>query len=167
MCIRDRVNSAIDMMFSPSSLYSQYFNSQGQLDVFRQVDLNKEITKICMFRYSKTPVINNEMVNKSVLHSQNITGRNIAVDWVLQHAEDTTIPCIVEGKSEVSIFKAMYSFTGLAESEHVQDNGINEVMEIIKDFVNSCEEESRTFEPVSYTHLDVYKRQVYGEFMLY
>ena len=153
-----QVNSAIDMMFSPSSLYSQYFNSQGQLDVFRQVDLNKEITKICMFRYSKTPVINNEMVNKSVLHSQNITGRNIAVDWVLQHAEDTTIPCIVEGKSEVSIFKAMYSFTGLAESEHVQDNGINEVMEIIKDFVNSCEEEARTFEPL----YEILRKPPYG-----
>lgn len=140
-----QIRNAIDMFFSPASRYSSYFNSKGELQVLRQIDLNHEISRICLNRYSKTPVINNEMVNKSHLNAQNLKGRNIAVEWVLDHADDEVIPCMPGYGPEVSIFKAAYAHTGLASSNRVNDAGINEVLDIIENFITNSEENASSF----------------------
>jgi len=59
---------------------------------------------------------------------------------------------------EVSIFKAMYQHTGLASAEHVADDRINSVMEIISSFVNGCEAKACTFDDI----YDSLQRPPYG-----
>lgn len=140
-----QIESAIDFSYAPMSKHSKYYNAKGQLDVFRQVDLNQIVAHICLERYSKTPAINNEMVNKKVLNSQNLKGRNMAVAWILQHSEDTEIPCMDGYGPEVSIFKAMYVRTGLAKSERIDDVAICEVLDLIKSFVDSTEQKVKFF----------------------
>ena len=148
-----QIRNVIDALFSPASRYSSYFNSEGALQVLRQIDLNHEISKICLERYSKTPVINNEMVNKSHLNAQNLKGRNIAVEWILDHADDDVIPCMPGYGPEVSIFKAAYAHTGLAASNRVDDAGINEVLDIIENFVTNSEDNATSFASL-YTTLE-------------
>lgn len=156
--LRKQIVSTIDGMYSPASKHSYYFNCTGPIDVYRQTDLNLEVSKICMSRYCNTPVINNEMVNKAVLNAQNIKGRNIVLDWVLKHSNDSAIPCPEGYGPEVSIFKAMYLRTGLALSEEVSDSGINAVLRLITTFVNSCEAKKSSFEEL----YDVLRRPPYG-----
>lgn len=146
--IAKQIRSAIDEAYAPTSKYSKYYNSRGQLEVYRQADLNQIVTRICLERYSKTPVINNEMVNKKTLNSQNLKGRNLAVDWVLQWSQDTEIPCMSGYGPEVSIFKSMYVHTGLDKSEKVQDPGICEVLSLIGEFVDSSEYERKSFREI-------------------
>lgn len=143
--IEKQIKSAIDLSYAPISKYSKYFNVTGQLDVYSQTDVNQIVARICMERYSKTPAINNEMVNKKTLNSQNLKGRNLTVEWVLQHAEDTEIPCMDGYGPEVSIFKAMYVHTGLSKNEKSGDPAINEVLALIKKFVDSAEKSVRNF----------------------
>lgn len=143
--ISKQIKRGIERSFSPISRHSKYYNSRGKLDVFRQTDINHIVAGICMERYFKTPAINNEMVNKNNLNAQNLKGRNIVVDWVLQHAEDAEITCMDGYGPEVSIFKSMYVHTGLSKSEKANDNAINEVLSLIKKFVDSSEQNIRSF----------------------
>ena len=143
--IARQIRSAIDESYAPTSKYSKYYNSRGELEVYRQADLNQIVTRICLERYSKTPVINNEMVNKKTLNAQNLKGRTLTVDWLLCHFQDAEIPCMSGYGPEVSIFKSMYVHTGLFRSEKVQDPGICEVLSIIEEFVDASEIERKSF----------------------
>lgn len=137
--LRKQTISIIDKMYAPNSRHSKYLNCERLFDIYRQADLNQAVTQICLQCYYATPAINNEMVNKSVLNSQNLKGRNITVDWILSHSDDTEIPCMEGYGPEVSIFKSMYSYTGLDKSETVRDEGINLVLQIIDEFIRSSE----------------------------
>ena len=85
------------------------------------------------------------MVNKKKLNAQNLKGRNIVVDWLLNHSEDSVIPCMDGYGPEVSIFKSVFSFSGLDSSQVANENGINEVLKVIRTFVTKCENEKGNF----------------------
>ncbi len=143
--LRQQIVSLIDDMYSPSSMYSSYYNCNGVIDVIRQSDISALINNICLECYSKTPIINNEMVNKAVLNAQNLKGRNIVIDWIIQHTEEYVIPCMEGYGPEVSIFKSMFVHTGLNRQEHVKDEGINSVLELIDKFVLNSEGQANPF----------------------
>lgn len=46
---------------------------------------------------------------------------------------------------EVSIFKSVFSFSGLDSSQVANENGINEVLKVIRTFVTKCENEKGNF----------------------
>lgn len=140
-----QVRSAIISSYSESSRYSEYYAADGKLDIVRPVDLNQYISFVCLSRYEYTPVINNEMVNKRKLNTQNLKGRNLAIDWVLRHSEDLEIPCMDGYGPEVSIFKSVYAFTGLTQSEKVNDPGICRVIGVIRNFIEASENKKRSF----------------------
>lgn len=140
-----QVGSSIIISYSESSRYSEYYASDGKLDIMRPADLNQYISFVCLSRYEYTPVINNEMVNKRILNTQNLKGRNLAIDWVLRHSDDLEIPCMVGYGPEVSIFKSVYAFTGLTQSEKVNDPGICRVIGVIRNFIESSENTKHSF----------------------
>ena len=153
--LQKQVNSAINGMFSPSSKNSKYYNCTGELDINRQASLNHQISTICEDTYSKTPIVNNEMVNKRVLNTQNLKGRNLVVDWIIKHSEDCEIPCMDGFGPEVSIFKSTFKHTGLDKSSKVADSGINEVLIVIKRFIAECEKKRGNFSGLYKMLLDV------------
>ena len=146
--LQKRIQSAIYMMYSPSSEYSSFHTSEGTIDVSRQVDLNHAISAICSKCYSLTPVVNNEMVNKCTLSSQIIKARDLVVTWILQHAEDNTIPCMDGFGPEVSIFKSAFKRTGLDVSSTVADEGMNSVLIVIGEFIRSSEKNKNNFQTI-------------------
>lgn len=144
--LQRRIRGVVDSMYSPSSEYSRFYNCNGEISISRQAELNQEISHICTACYSMTPIINNEMVNKRQLNTQNTKARDLVIDWILQHAEDTTIPCMDGYGPEVSIFKAAFKHTGLDSSARVHDNGMNAVLDRISEFIASCEKKKSNFE---------------------
>lgn len=143
--IKSQIRSIIERMFAENSEYSYFLNCEGDLAVSRRVELNHEISNICKSCYSKTPIVNNEMVNKSVLTAQIVKGRDIVVDWILAHSDDNKIPCMDGFGPEVSIFKSVFKHTGLDTSSRVSDPGINEVLDIITRFITGCEQQKSNF----------------------
>ena len=144
--LQKRIQSAVFSMYAPTSEYSIFLNCDGELSISRQAELNQEVSRICNKCYNMTPVVNNEMVNKRTLNTQNTKARDLVVGWILEHAEDTTIPCMPGYGPEVSIFKSAFKHTGLDISCKVQDAGMNTVLDKISEFIASCETSKRNFQ---------------------
>ena len=143
--IKNRIKETISTMFSPSSPNSEYYNCNGRIDIRNNVNLIKEISKICEDTYPLTPVINNEMVNKRVLNAQNLKGRDLVVSWLLEHANENEIPLMQGYGPEVSIFNSVFKHTGLYKSSKVENKGINSVIATIKNFITGCEKKQSNF----------------------
>ena len=143
--LRRQLQTAMYELYAPNSPNSYFTNCNGILDVSRQIDLGKELTRICDTLYQLTPRINNEMVNKSTLNAQNLKGRDLTVRWILEHYDSDHIPCMDGYGPEVSIFKSVFKFTGLDSSRTVADNGINMVLAEIQGFVLGCEHSKNNF----------------------
>lgn len=143
--LRRRIQSLVDEMYAPSSVNSSFANHKGELLVRHQVDLNKAISSICTECYDKTPVVNNEMVNKRKLNTQNTKARDLVVDWILRDSEEAEIPCIPGYGPEVSIFKSAFQYKGLHKSTKPDDAGLNEVLTIISRFIAGCAKEHGNF----------------------
>ncbi|WP_050699151.1 hypothetical protein [Anaeromassilibacillus senegalensis] len=149
--IQKRIQNAVYTMYSPSSEHSSFWTHKGRVEVSRQVELNHEISDICSKCYNKTPVVNNEMVNKCKLNSQNAKAREIVVSWIFQHAEDNAIPCMEGSGPEVSIFKSAFKQTGLDVSAIVRDPGMNAVLAKIGEFICGCEQNRSNFQTIYQT----------------
>ena len=144
--LKKRIQKAVYTMYSPASEFSVFYNCDGSLPISRLTELNREVSKICNLCYNMTPVVNNEMVNKRVLNTQNTKARDLVVNWILEHADETSIPCIDGFGPEVSIFKSAFKHIGLDTSSIVEDAGMNAVLKIISDFVEECETTKKSFE---------------------
>ena len=141
-----RIQDYVDLMFAPRSQHSAYLNCEGELNVDSQVRLVQTISQICNHCYNRTPIINNEMVNKNVLNAQNVKGRDLVVQQILDYAESNEIPCMAGYGQEVSIFKSVLSRTGLDMNPRTEDVGLNEVLDEIHIFIAGCEAGKRNFE---------------------
>lgn len=143
--LKKQIRKAVNSVYAPSAVGSFFMNCNGELPITKSTELNRTVSKICAECYNLTPVVNNEMVNKKNLNIQNIKARNLVTDWVLQHSDDTAIPCIEGSGPEASIFKSAFRQTGLDKSSISDDNGINEVLKTINDFIASCENSANSF----------------------
>lgn len=143
--IKRQICSVVDMMYAPNSENSYFVNCDGELSVSKQVELNHEISRICSGCYNKTPVVNNEMVNKSILNAQNLKGRDLVVDWILAKSDANQIPCMGGFGPEVSIFKSVFKHTGLDGAGQIVEQGVTNVLEVITRFITGCERQKGNF----------------------
>lgn len=144
--LQKQVVNLVDWLYSPASDHSKFYNCYGDLTINRQAVLNNRISHICDEVYSATPVVNNEMVNKRVLNTQNKKARDLVVSWLFDHSEDTFIPCMDGFGPEVSIFKSIFSFTGLDSGRESNNYGINRMLTIIKEFIVGAENQRVRFD---------------------
>lgn len=143
--ISSQIKIIIENNFGTASEKSHYLNCSGELYIRRNADLGPVVSEICSRCYPLTPILNNEMVNKKSLNAQNIKGRNIAIDWIFEHSEDSIIRCMDGYGPEVSIFKSAYARTGLDGATEIRDPGMRAVLEKIENFIKSCEQERQDF----------------------
>lgn len=140
-----QISHTLEDYFAPSSIHSCFINGQANLNVMKKSMLSQRISEICHQTYPDTPVLNNEMVNKNLLNSQNVKGRNLAIDWVLQHQDQNVIESMEGSGSEASIFRSIYQRTGLNEKSRTPDQGLNRVLEVIEDFIVSSDNTRQSF----------------------
>ena len=144
--LQKQIINHVEALYSPSSESSRFYNCDGFIKINRQASLNNKISMICDEKYSKTPIVNNEMVNKHVLNTQNRKARDLVVSWLLDHSENDIIPCMDGFGPEVSVFKAAFKFTGLDCERESKDPGINNVLKEIEQFIRKSENKRRGFE---------------------
>lgn len=139
---RRQISGLLSVGYSSDSRHSKFFNLSGELEIYRDYDLNQCVSEICLQCYELTPKINNEMVNKNVLNAQNLRGRNLVVDWILSHSDYEEIPCMEGFGPEVSIFKSAYIKTGLYKNKTDLSREITAVLNVMNEFIMECEGKS-------------------------
>lgn len=129
--IVDAIQEVIKEIFSEENVQQYHYMSK----TFKKIHhISKLLSNICENIYDKTPVINNEMINKLELQPPIKKARNIVIDSILTHdialinsptsAEATIYNAIVRKKDEPSI-----------------DNILN----LIKEFIKSTDNRRRSF----------------------
>lgn len=93
------------------------------------------VNECCINLYSSTPVINNEMVNRTFIGtSQTKKARIKIIQFILSRAETSEF---YEGSSqEATVYRALFDVTGITKG--TPRNDIKLILKEINDYVNSC-----------------------------
>lgn len=120
---------------------SIYFSSDNIQEYLYMNNKNKKVTNlssylsnICFDIYSKTPIVNNEMINKRELSAPIKKARDIVIDTVLNN--DLSL---IKSKTsaEATIYKAIV--------DKKNTSSIKEVLKIINSFVENSEKQKLSF----------------------
>lgn len=98
------------------------------------VNISSYISNICFDIYSKTPIVNNEMINKADLSAPIKKARDIVIETVLNNDES-----LIKSKTsaEATIYKA------IVEKQNVPS--INNILNIINDFIKNSDSNKVSF----------------------
>jgi len=128
-----------------NGLCGYYDCHEGSLDIKKRYQINRKISDICFEVFSKTPVINNELINKNKINSPILKARNKIIQYILDEM-NKGIGFTTEGNGpETTIFRIAIMRKGLFYGEESEDEKLNEVLVVIKDFILSSEEKKRNF----------------------
>lgn len=137
------IRGAANRIYNPSNPQTAYYTCRRcLLDVTKPMLLNRELSLICSEYYNRTPVINNEMINKNHLTAPIRKARAKVIDHILAHAGD--IPEMEGAGPEVSIFRSAVMAAGL-DSGNADNEYISEVLGIIRRIINTGENAAVSF----------------------
>ena len=121
--------------------YKYYFSDDNILEYVyldqknnRKKNLSSILSSICENVYSKTPIINNELINKDDLSAPIKKAREIVIESILNNNLD-----LIKSKTsaEATIYKA------IADKADVPS--IKNIINIIKDFIQSTDNSKKSF----------------------
>jgi len=152
--INEEIKSLFD--FKKNSIRVLYNIEEQKLKISSEKEFNRFISNICDQVYSKTPIINNEMINKNEISSQIKSARKSLVEKILGRQD---LSGLYTGTApEASIFRATLIFSGIGTEEVYINEGLNEILNEIRDFIFSCEENKRTLKEL----YDILMKAPYG-----
>ena len=134
----------------PETYRSVYIHDGKQLTINRKSLLTELMSKICDQVYSLTPVINNEMVNKTDITSIAATSRNKIVAALLRGELEPGLGLAGNGQ-EVSIMRSTLIRTGIWSEEngvatlnlHPNDSRMEHLLSTIESFILETREQGR------------------------
>lgn len=128
--------------------YKYYFSEENILDycyydnkLKKGKNISSLLSCICEVVYSKTPIINNELINKQELSAPIKKAREIVVESIISDNKE-----LIKSKTsaEATIYKATVEKMSTNKS-------ISDVIKIIKEFIQSTDNNKKSFE-------DLYKK---------
>ncbi len=129
--------------YEPSINGCQFYNCDGQIkEINKSIHLNRKISAICESTYSRTAIINNEMVNRRKLTPPVRKARNEVVRAVLAARENEIVEITGNGP-EATLFRALISNKGINITNHSDDDALNEIFRAISSFILNCEIEKK------------------------
>ena len=138
----------------PEQLKAEYYY-QGELQaVYRKTQLTNLLSNICYQTYDKTPIINNEMINKDVVEKAIIGARNKIVDGLLETHLQPMLGLAGNG-AEVSLTRALLVNNGILDETEdgivvcthgLADENIQYVFDTIFAFLEQARHEKQSFE---------------------
>ena len=148
----DEVVSELELMRNElvnavKDAYKYYFSEENIQDyvysnehIKKSRNLSALLSSICENVYCKTPIVNNELINKNELSAPIKKARELVVESILSDNKE-----LIKSKTsaEATIYKATV--------EKVGNESISTVINIIKDFIQSTDNNKRSFE-------DLYKK---------
>lgn len=108
----DVINKYVGKYTRPENNCSIYIYNSIKQDIYRKSDLTELMSNICDSIFSKTPVINNEVINKNEITGVATNSRNKIIAALLRNELDTNLGLNGSGQ-EVSIMRSTLVMTGI------------------------------------------------------
>jgi len=146
--LREIILNFISSYTRPEKMQASYFHNGIEQSIQRKASLTELLSKICDSRFSDTPVINNEAINRKELTSVSIASRGKIVAGLLRTELENNLGLSGNGQ-EVSIMRSTLVRPGILDTQngipvinlHPQDNLLENVLDTIVQFIS----ESRQF----------------------
>ena len=140
----DRYKSILEMtrkIYAPSNPNTVFFNKEKRLgNISDSIQLNRELSRVCESVFYRTPIINNEMINKNHLNSPIKKARAAIIDYLFDNRE-TFAPLEGLGPDATTIRATLVSHN-LNVQDTATDRNLNYALDEIRSFV--AEAENRT-----------------------
>lgn len=123
-----------------------YYDFHGErLDIKKANQLNRKLSDICFEVFSNTPVVNNELINKNKISSQILKARDKILQYIFEEMEKGNDFVTKGNGPEATIFRVAVKRKGLLDGTESNDPDLNGILDSIKNFLLSSEENKRSF----------------------
>ena len=118
-----------------------YFLNDGALSSRKGKDIEKVVNACCNSIYNKTPLINNEMINRHIISTgQTKKARLNIIQAILNHEDSESF---YEGTNqEATIYRSLFCGTGIKSDTSTDE--IREMLNLMTEFIESCSEQKRS-----------------------
>jgi len=144
--ITEDIEAYIQGNYDANKGLCSYYDFHGErLDIKKGSQLNRRISDICFGVFSKTPVINSELINKNKISSPILKARNKIIQYIFDEMEKG-YDFVTQGSGpETTIFRVAIKRKGLFDEAESTDKYLNEILGEIKNFILSSEERKKSF----------------------
>ena len=119
-----------------------YYLTEGKVNVGSQNQEENAVNTCCENLYPKTPIINNEMINRVVISTaQTKKARLNIIDAIIQ--KNDTEDFYSGTNQEATVYRSVFCQTGLTRNE--PDSNLGEIIEKLNTFVDSCSDNKMAF----------------------
>lgn len=131
-----------------------YLNGDS-LSSKKVTDVESVVNECCTAIYDKTPLINNEMINRHTISTgQTKKARLNIIQAILEHEDNEDF--YAGTNQEATIYRSLFCRTGVKED--VPSEEMKEILEFMQSFVESCSEKKRSLDEL----VDTLTAEPYG-----
>jgi hypothetical protein len=135
------IGNYINNYIYPENGGATYYHAGQQCKMQRRSHLSEKLSEICEQVFNRTPIINNESINKNVLSTQTINSRTKIINGLLANELAPNLGLTGTGQ-EVSIMRSTLIQTGILVNPENKpsinlepdDENLREVIRIIREF---------------------------------
>lgn len=118
-----------------------FFLNGDKLSAKRGIEVEDIVNLCCRTIYDRTPVINNEMINRHTISTgQTKKARLNIIHAILNHEDDELF--YSGTNQEATIYRSMFCGTGIKDG--MPDEHIREVLLLMKEFIEKCSEKKNS-----------------------
>lgn len=139
------INNFVNIYLRPELGKSEFIYNKKTENIWRKSHFSALLSKICNNKFNKTPIINNETINRNEISTNTANSSAKVIAGLLT---ETLLPKLGLGASaqEGAIARSVLTETGIIENfyekpvicDEAKDNNVNRVIQVIKDFFSSC-----------------------------
>ena len=147
--LRDVISEFISSYTHPEYYKAEYIHDGVEEAITRKAGLSKLMTRICEKVYPKTPIINNEAINKNQLTGTAYTSRNKIISGLLRNTLEPNLGLTGTGQ-EVSIMRSTLIRKNILVTEEdgitrinlkTGDENFDHMLSVIAGFVQAAKRE--------------------------
>lgn len=142
--LQEIIFNYVDSFLRPERDKVNYYHMGEKKRIYRKAHLSNLLSKICENTFTKTPIINNESINKNQLSRQSIGSRNKVVTKLLENTLEENLGLKGNGQ-EVSITRGLLLNKGLLIKNlynqlninlEIEDKKLKDVLKLIDNFIS-------------------------------
>ncbi len=144
--VTEDIENYINVNYDVKNGLCGYYDFHGERLYIKKVhQLNRKISDICFEVFSNTPVVNNELINKNKISSPILKARDKIIQYIFEEMEKGHDFVTKGNGPETTIFRVAIKRKGLLDGTESNDQNLNEILDVIKNFILSSEEKKKSF----------------------
>lgn len=133
--ITDEINTYLSEIYEEDSNTKVLYNDNGEIKIIKVGNEETAVNKCCETIFTKTPEINNELVNREVIGTTQTKKARINIINAILSNNDTE-EYYTGTSQEATIYRALFTVTGIKDN-NIKHN-VQCVLKEINNFIESC-----------------------------